>query len=348
MKKLIPLVAMLLLLSGCSQIMDSLYEPVDSIDNAKNYTLVIEEGGTVSEVASKLNEEKIISTSLAFKNYMENEGLSGELRTGEFELNSAMSIGEIAAIITEPQEERESVRVTFPEGYEVKDIIARLQENGLAQDEEHFRDVLVNYPFENEFLKDIDRSHYLEGYLFPDTYDFFVDESDEEIIQRMLDNFESKFTEELQARQEELGMSLNELMTLASIIEREARVDEEFKTISSVFHNRIDISMPLQACSTVQYILGERKPVLSIADTEIDSPYNTYQIPGLPPGPIAQPSMRAIEAALYPDETDYLFFVLKDETMGSHYFARTYEEHLQNAEEGFSQTEEVIEPEVGE
>lgn len=347
MKKLLLVLSMVFLLSGCSQIMDSLYEPVDSPEEAKTIYLTIPDGGTVSEVASQLDEEKIISTSLAFKNYMENEGLSGDIRTGEFELNSSMSIAEIAAIITEPQEGRESVRVTFPEGYEVKDIIARLQENGLAQDEEHFRDVLVNYPFPNEFLKEVDRSHFLEGYLFPDTYDFFVDESDEEIIQRMLNNFEAKYTETYKTRQEELGISLNELMTLASIIEREARVDEEFKTISSVFHNRIDISMPLQACSTVQYILGERKPVLSIADTQIDSPYNTYQIPGLPPGPIAQPSLRAIEAALYPDQTDYLFFVLKDESMGSHYFARTYEEHLQNAEEGFTQTEVVLEPEIG-
>lgn len=347
MKKLLLMGLLILLLSGCSQIVSSLYEPVDDPENAKPYTLEIPAGGTVSEVASELDDQKIISTSMALRKYMEENELTGSIRTGTFELNSGMSIGDIAAIITEVQEERPSVRVTFPEGYEVKDIIARLQENGLAKDEEHFRDVLVNYPFDHAFLADVDRTHFLEGYLFPDTYDFYTDATDEEIIGRLLDNFEAKYTEEYKARQQELGMSLNEVMTLASIIEREARVDEEFKIISSVFHNRVDIAMPLQACSTVQYILGERKPVLSIADTQIDSPYNTYQIPGLPPGPIAQPSLRAIEAALYPAETDYLFFVLKDETMGSHYFAKTYEEHLANAEQGFSQTEVVLEPEIG-
>jgi UPF0755 protein len=144
----------------------------------------------------------------------------------------------------------------------------------------------------------------------------------------MLYQFSKVFTEESKARARELGMSVRELITLASIIEREAQVSEDRPVIASVFYNRLKIGMPLQSCATVQYILGEQKPVLSIEDTRIESPYNTYLISGLPPGPIASPGAESIQAALYPADTKYLFFLAKGD--GSHAFSETYEQFLRD------------------
>jgi len=143
----------------------------------------------------------------------------------------------------------------------------------------------------------------------------------------MLSRFDTIFNDEYKKRAEELKMSIDEVITLASIIEREAKLEKDRKIISSVFHNRLKNKMLLQSCATIQYILKERKEVLLYKDLEVKSPYNTYKNPGLPPGPIASPGLKSIEAALYPDDTDYLyFFALND---GSHVFSKTFKEHIQ-------------------
>lgn len=323
------LLLVVFLLAGCSQLTESLEQPVDP-DNTATTTIEVKPGQTFSSVAKELSDLKLISSSGALKNYVDDHDLSGSLQAGTYEISPSMDIATIAAILTKPPIAHETVTVTIPEGFENVDVIARLQEHGLAQNVESFNDVLENHPFEYEFLEGVDRSYKLEGFLFPDTYEFFVDASDVDIITKMLDNFDVKYTPEMRARAKELGLSTNDVVTLASIIEREARKREEFSIVSSVFHNRMNIDMPLQACSTVQYILGERKWVLSIEETQIDSPYNTYQIPGLPPAPIAQPSQVALESALNPPETEYLYFVVANLGDGSHLFGKTYDEHLAN------------------
>jgi UPF0755 protein len=148
----------------------------------------------------------------------------------------------------------------------------------------------------------------------------------------MLSNFNKRVNSELRERMEVIGMSMDETLILASIIEREAGTQSDMELISSVFHNRLNSNdYPyLESCATVQYILGERKPVLSIADTQIDSAYNTYQNKGLPPGPISSPGLAAIQATLFPPETDNYFFVAKSD--GSSLFAKTYDEHKENIE----------------
>lgn len=331
MKRLILLLTLTLLISSCSAIMESMYEPVNPADTT-TVTIEVPEGSTFKGVAKELADKKLISSAMALTNYVDDNALSAKLQKGTYQIAPSMDIATIATLLTAHPEEKPTVKVTFPEGFEVKDIIKRLQEKGFAKDQAAFEKVLVEHPFDYKFLEGVDRSLRLEGYLFPDTYQFYTDATDVEIVTKMLDNFNKKYTEEFYNRAEELGLTTNEVITLASIVEREARKREEFPLVAGVFINRIEDKMPLEACSTVQFILGERKPVLSIADTKIDSPYNTYQIPGLPPGPIAQPSLLAIKSVLYPEASDYLFFVVANKGDGSHLFAKTYAEHLKNIE----------------
>ena len=181
--------------------------------------------------------------------------------------------------------------------------------------------------YDYDFISQIpDREKKLEGYLFPDTYEIYKETSAEAIVDKLLSRFNNIFTKEYKNRAKELNMTIDQVVTLASIIEREAKLDSERKTISAVFHNRLKKKMLLQSCATVQYILKEQKEELTYKDLEIESPYNTYKHIGLPPGPIASPGLKAIEAALYPENTDYLYFFTKDDS--SHVFSRTYNEHI--------------------
>jgi len=181
------------------------------------------------------------------------------------------------------------------------------------------------------FLEAIpDKTKYrLEGYLFPDTYEISDEATASELISIMLDGSAKVLEGDFQDKLDEKGLSLHEALTLASIVEREARVDKERPLIAAVFHNRLDneAMQLLQSCATVQYALGEVKPVLTYDDLEVDSPYNTYLNPGLPPGPIGSPGFRSIEATLYPAEVDYLYFVFKEDGTGTHYFSETLQEH---------------------
>lgn len=221
-----------------------------------------------------------------------------------------------------------TVRFTIPEGYDIKRTTEKLSSEGLIN-AEVFADEIVSGQFDYKFLSDAPAGeNRLEGFLFPETYDIYTTANEHDIINKMLSQFDAVFTDEYYARAEELDMSVREIITLASIIEREARVPEDRPVIASVFYNRLEVGMPLQSCATVQYILGEQKAVLSIKDTRIESPYNTYLNNGLPPGPIASPGADSIKAALYPDDTDYLYFLAKGD--GSHAFSATYDQFLKD------------------
>ena len=222
---------------------------------------------------------------------------------------------------------RATVTVMIPEGAELREIIATLDEKNVCSAEELW-DAVENHPFDYDFLQNLpERENRLEGYLFPDTYEFFEQSDAVTVLTKFLDNFEVKFSQELRDRAEEIGMSIDEVVTLASIIEREAASDEDRATVSSVFHNRLNSTQYplLQSCATVQYVLQERKSVLTYDDIKIDSPYNTYLYEGLPIGPIASPGLASIKAALYPETTDYYFFVVSAD--GTHIFSKTLAEH---------------------
>lgn len=297
-------------------------------NSTKTISVEIPEGSTATTISKILEDHGLIKNAKNFKKYIVETDKATLLKAGNYKLSKSMSADEILSKLTEKNVTANvGIKFVIPEGFEIKNITARLEENGF-KDIENFKSLVNDKKhFEEEFpfLKEIPEGNSLEGYLFPATYNFDMEESAESIIEQMLTAFNRVYNDLIEGNIPE-GMNLNSLMTLASIIEREARTDTDRPLISSVFYNRINIGMPLQSCATVQYILGERKPVLSTQDTKIDSPYNTYMNKGLPPGPIANPGKKAIDAAIHPENTEYLFFVLTGED-GSHTFTKTLEEH---------------------
>ncbi|MDR0406210.1 MAG: endolytic transglycosylase MltG [Clostridiales bacterium] len=297
----------------------------------REVTVEIAEGASTREIAALLREHNIIRHPLVFRLTAKARGAADSFQLGEHTLRSGMAYSEIIAAISVPSVPSGAVTVTIPEGSELARTADRLYQafaqKGAAFDRDVFLELCETERFDYPFVQEITRAeNRLEGYLFPSTYTFSGGVTEREVIVRLLDQFSIEYTEELRERAAALGMTTDEVITLASIVEREGASAEEFKTVASVFRNRLDKKMKLESCATVQYVLGERKEVLSVADTKIKSPYNTYLSFGLPVGPIASPGKAAIEAALYPAQTEYLYFVLKD---GTHVFSRTYKEHLQ-------------------
>jgi UPF0755 protein len=186
-----------------------------------------------------------------------------------------------------------------------------------------------DYSKDFSFLKDKPKNKNLEGYLFPDTYRFFTDVSGEEVILKMLSNFDNKLAPKMREDISSQGKTIFEIITMASVIEKEVRSEKDMKIVSGIFWDRIKNGQALESCATLAYILGVNKPQYSYEDTRIKSPYNTYINRGLPAGPIANPGIKAIEAAIYPEYTGYNYFLTASET-GETIFSRTYEEHLIN------------------
>jgi UPF0755 protein len=290
-------------------------------------TIIIEKGEGSTEVAKKLKKEKFISGEIYFLYYLWSENLSGKIFPGEYKLSTGMTIHEIAAIIT--KEKKTDIKITFPEGWTSKQMAERITANGLdgegfsklTKNPEVFRD---NYDFlQDQKIKNFD------GYLFPDTYFFAKDVTAENIIKKMLDNFAQKLSADLRQEITKQGKDINSIITLASIIEGEVRTDEDRKIVSGIFWNRIKVGQALQSCATLAYVLGEKKKQYSFDDTRIQSPYNTYLNKGLPPGPISNPGLSAIKAAIYPTDSQYNYFLSDPET-GKTIFSKTIDEHNAN------------------
>jgi len=290
--------------------------------------VTIPEGSGTKQVANILEKDGLIQSKLFYRVMSKVFRVDGKYNFGKFKLDKGAGYKEIFHVLTQSGEAENAIRVTIPEGYEIYKIADTLEAKGLIDKNKFY--YLIDYgSFDYEFVNTIpQRENRLEGYLFPDTYSF-VPGDEYGIINEMLAQF-NKVYEKHKGRAEELGMTMDQAITLASIIEREALGAEDRKLVSSVFHNRLkSTDYPyLQSCATVQYVLRERKAVLSLEDTRIDSPYNTYINKGLPVGPIASPGEAAIEAALYPAESDYLFFVLGSDN--KHHFSKTFDEHRQN------------------
>lgn len=298
------------------------------VENAKEIRIEIPEGAYLSEIANILYKNEIIKYPDKFIEFATEEGNSNKYKYGVFYLNVNMSYEETSDALQQVGEAINSVKITIPEGYELRQIIDILVKNGIGT-EEGFKNTILNSKFDYWFLENLTVSEvYLEGYLFPATYTISKNSSEETVLKQMLDKFNSVFTDEMKNRAKELNMSVHEIVILASVVEREAANDSERDIVASVFYNRLNSkTYPyLESCATVQYILKERKAILTNEDTKIDSPYNTYKNPGLPIGPIASPGLESIKATLYPATTDYLFFVLGND--GKHVFSKTYDEHL--------------------
>lgn len=289
-------------------------------------TVTVPSGTGTRGIAILLEEAGLIRDGDFFVIASRIKKLDGRFRAGTYTLSPDLDLPAIFGRLLAGQDE--TLRFTVPEGYDIRRTADALEEQGIVS-REAFYEALETGSFDYWFLANIpEGENRLEGFLYPDTYEVYAGATALEIVEKMLDRFDQLYTDELNARAEEIGLTVREAVTLASVIEREAVVAEDRPVIAGVFLNRMAIGMPLQSCATVQYILGEQKPVLSTADTQIDSPYNTYRIVGLPPSPICSPGIASIEAALWPTESDYLYFLAKGD--GSHVFSVTYDEHLRN------------------
>lgn len=300
-------------------------------DSSGEKDFTIEKGADALGIGENLESEGLISSSKLFVFYLWKQNLRGKIIAGDYVISPNLTIPEIAVLITTKKEDNQ-IKITIPEGWRNSKIAERLKNNNLPADE--FETLSKNPKYFQEkygydFLSDIPTGYDLEGYLFPDTYFFTKDASAEMIIKKMLDNFGRKVSADMISEIKNQGKSLYEIISMASIIEGEVRSQDDRKLVSGIFSNRIKSGQPLQSCATLAYVLGENKKQYSYADTQVDSPFNTYQNPGLPPGPISNPGLSAIEAAIYPTPTDYNFFLSNPQT-GETVFSRTLDEHNAN------------------
>lgn len=284
----------------------------------------IPEGSSVDMMATALADKGIIKSPLGFKLAVRLNHSAEDLKAGTYHFKGKNSMQDVlAALIEGPA--ITGVKVTIPEGYNLSQIISTLVDAGVCT-EESLLNALAYGEYGYDYLPAPGDSLRLQGFLFPDTYYISENEDAEAIVAMMLEQFDTQLTDEWKAHLNERGLSVYDWVNMASIVEKEAVVVEDRPIIAGVFYNRLAQGMYLQSCATVQYAQGVVKATLSEQDVQIDSPYNTYKNPGLPPGPIASPGHASLEAALYPADTQYLFFVAKPN--GAHIFSTTYDEHL--------------------
>ena len=344
-------IVFLLARTTVNYVLSKYIEPVDQND-ATPIEVTIPASSSASSIARILygacgyDKDGLISSTAAFKVYVDFVGKANSLKAGTYILSKNMSIKQIVETLCEGNPAKATVKFTIPEGYSIQNIAKVLMEKGLIKSEEElFTIARTGESFANfAFIADAgatanaaSRTYLLEGYLFPDTYEVYADASVETILIKMLNRFNDVYSEEYITRAQQLGMTMDQVITLASLIEREAAAPDDFAKVSAVFHNRLNQDMPLQSCASLSYALGITKYVFNAQEQATESLYNTYQYKGLPVGPVCNPGKAAIEAALYPNEEflteGYLFFCNQNpKETSALVFAKTYEEHQQNVE----------------
>ncbi|MCL2492613.1 MAG: endolytic transglycosylase MltG [Clostridiales bacterium] len=289
----------------------------------------IPEGASTSQIAEILHEQGLISNTWFFRYHSKSTGYDGKYKEGDYTLSKSMSPDQIAAVLIAGTKAA-TKKFTIPEGYNNTQIAKKLADEGICSEADFWNEA-ENGSFDYPFLKDCPAGkERLEGFLYPETYEVYTDASAHDVIDKMLAEFGAQFKPEYYDHAQEMGYSVRDIVTMGSIIERESVSPAERPVMAAVFYNRLKAGMDLQSCATIQYILGTPKEFLTDADTQIESPYNTYLHEGLPPGPICNPRMASIEAALYPDQNDDLYFVLSPNLDGTHNFSADYATFLKN------------------
>lgn len=328
-KRVYILILLLVIILGASALIlppylskASLTEPLE---------VVIPNGASVGHIAQMLYDQGAIRSKFWFKYQAKEQQVDRSIKPGTYQLQPNMTFEEIFTLFTKGNPDTPIV-LTIPEGWTIYQIAQRVEALGfgtadefIAATEAYFSE--QDYGFDNEGL-----FYSMEGYLYPDTYHFTEKHGVEDIVKRLAQEMDAQFTEETLNRAKELGLTKHQILTIASLIEREAYNDGERVTISGVIYNRLKKHMPLQIDATVIYALGEGKEHISrvlTAHTEVEHPFNTYTTQGLPPGPIAAPGKASIYAALYPESHDYYYYVMGKD---GHTFSKTYEEHKKNVE----------------
>ncbi len=320
-------------------------ERAEEIGRPVTITIVEDDDG--STVAEKLTDAELINSGLYFETRFRFS--ADDLQPGTYTLRHGMSVSEIIEAVSVPGADEpdatieapgQAITVTFIEGERIEQYAQTLVEAGWEGDPQAFIDAAYTpaNPGQWDFLSDLPEGASLEGFLFPDTYNLPSNDSAQNVIDRMLDNFDNRFDESMRQAASDQGLSVFEVVTMASIVEREAQAEEERVTVAGLYLNRLNQGMALQADPTIQYSVGTADdwwPQLNgdLIARAFDQPYNTYNEdlnPGLPPGPIANPGLRALQAVLQPEEHEFIYMVAKNDGSGTHAFTSSLEEHGQN------------------
>ena len=311
--------------------------PVDP-DDASVTAFPVESGSSLSTVARDLEKAGLIHNHTVFKYMADFMGMGQRIQSGRYEFSPSMSSTEILNQLVAGDGRPLTTKITIIPGWTVENVADYLAQNELVEREDFLNlcrtgETYSGYYFIGDVLESDraqGRTYVLEGFLSPNTYEVYTETTPDAIIRRLLSQTEAAYLTSYDARATELGLSMDEVFTLASMIEKEAKKDD-FAKVSAVFHNRLRSNMTLDSDVTVKYASGSEKMYLNDSDLSVNSPYNTYRNKGLPIGPVCNPSMDAVVAALYPDEQyvaqKYLYFCSTDPNSGELHFSRTLEEH---------------------
>ena len=329
-----------LLLTVWNKVYGTYLAPAD-VNDPTEVAFAVESGQSLTRVANNLESAGLIRSRTVFKYYCDFAGMGQKIQSGNYRLNKTMTMQEIAEQLTRGDGNPLVRNITLIPGWTIEDFADKLAQDGVLQSKDEFLQLCrTGEAFQDYYyIADVlatknasQRKYVLEGYLAPNTYEVYTDASAEDIIRKLLSQTERAFPADAQEQAAEMGYTMDQIITLASLIEKEAK-SSDFAKVSAVFHNRLKQGMKLQSDVTIHYITGVRKMALTDSDLAISSPYNTYQNTGLPLGPVCNPSAEAISAALYPDAAyvaeNYLYFCAKDPESGELYFSRTLKEHEQ-------------------
>ena len=329
-----------LLTSGWNAVYNRFLAPTDLQDETA-VPFTVESGQSLTRVATNLEEAGLIRSKTVFKYYCDFAGMGQKIQSGSYQLNRTMTMQQIADQLTKGDGNPIVRNITMIPGWTIEDFADKLLKDGVITDREGFLalcrtgEAFKDYYYIADVLATPNvsqRKYVLEGYLSPNTYEVYVTASNEDIIRKLLSQTERAFPADAQDAAEEMGFTMDQILTLASMIEKEAG-SADMRKVSAVFHNRLKAGMKLESDVTIHYVTGVMKMALDNNDLATSSPYNTYQVKGLPLGPICNPSEEAINAALYPDETyvaeNYLYFCAKDPESGELHFSKTLQEHEQ-------------------
>jgi len=302
----------------------SILTPISTED--KLVYFVIEPGQGFNQISNNLKAAGLVENQLIFETYVWLIDREDAFIAGEHQLNKKMTSRQLVRTLTSGSTVDSEIKITILEGWRCDQIGEYLASRGLATKEEFLAAIaLERWQADYDFLADVETDK-VEGFLFPDTYRVFADASVDQIIAKMLANFDQRLGDDLLAEIDRQGKTVFEIVNLASIVQKESPIDD-MPMVADVFLKRLEAGIGLQSDATINYITGKKDLRPTLADLEIDSPYNTYKYRGLPPGPIASPGLAAIKAVVYPQANDYYYFLNSD---GQTYFARTYQEHLEN------------------
>ncbi len=294
---------------------------------------VIEPGQGVKQISNNLVEQELIKKSFYFNLYVWFKDWGTKLQAGEYILDKNLSIKKIAYKLAGGDAQSDEVEIKIIEGWDIKDIAEYFDKNNIIDSKKFVSlsgsgsdSCFFVESCKTDLLTTVPKGASLEGYLFPDTYRIFEDATTEEIIAKMLKNFESKITDQMLADIKKQNKTLHEIIIMASIIEKEVPIPADMKMISDIFYKRLEIGMPLQSDATINYFTHKGTTRPSLNDLQVVHPYNTYKNRGLTPGPISNPGISAIEASIYPQSNNYFYFLTTPK--GKVIYTKTYENHL--------------------